>query len=57
MNPQTLFDKIDVNHSNSIDFNEFAAFMASLAPKYTNNEIVQIFKLLDTDRDEKISTQ
>ena len=57
LNPKTLFDKIDINHSNSIDYNEFAAFMASIAPKYTNNEILQIFKLLDTNKDDKISTQ
>jgi len=37
LNPHTLFSEIDVNHNNTIDFNEFSDFMARIAPKYTNN--------------------
>lgn len=57
LNPHGLFDKIDVNHNNIIDFNEFSAFVASIAPKYTNDEILQVFKLLDSDKDGLISTK
>lgn len=53
--PVTLFDKIDLNHSGSLDFSEFSKFIFSIAPRYTKAEVLQLYKLFDSDKNGLIS--
>jgi hypothetical protein len=55
MDPQILFDQIDLNHSGSLDFTEFAKFISSIAPCYTKQEVLQLYKLFDSDKNGLVS--
>lgn len=55
VDPVTLFDKIDLNHSGSLDFSEFTKFILGIAPRYTKAEVLQLYKLFDSDKNGLIS--
>lgn len=55
--PVKIFDQIDLNHSSSLDFSEFSKFLVTIAPKYTKEEVLQIFRLFDRDKNGLISKQ
>ncbi len=55
--PVKIFEQIDLNHSGSLDFSEFSKFLTTIAPRYTKEEILQIFRLFDCDKNGLISKQ
>lgn len=57
VDPASIFEQIDLNHSGSLDFSEFSKFLATIAPRYTKEEILQIFRLFDNDKNGLISKQ
>ena len=46
-----LFDKFDKNGTRALDWKEFCAMIAYLAPKYRVDQINTLYKILDLRKD------
>ena len=46
-----LFDKFDANHTKALDWKEFVEMIRHLAPKYREDQIRALYKILDLRKD------
>lgn len=48
---EELFYKIDLNHSNSIEYSEFIAFGTSIREQFSKQELREVFRKFDENDD------
>lgn len=55
LNVHTIFDKFDSDKGGSLDEPEFFTFLKNISPKITLEDSNEIFKVVDSSKDKKIS--